>query len=101
VSIPVSYTVIGCLKDGKFWSQQYSYQVETYIDGKQQTLSLDAYEGKTIRIDGALSPGDCLGANTITIIDHKCRPDLHASKFKDPPQNTFDPRMDIDLKSEA
>jgi hypothetical protein len=81
MSAPVSYTVVGCVKDGKFWSQQYTYEVESYIDGKWQPASLGAYEGKTIQIDGALSPGDRLCAGTFTIISDKCRPRLHTSKF--------------------
>ena len=60
MSIPVQYTVVGCVTNGIFTSQQYSFQVESYIDGKFQVVSLDAYEGKTIQIDGFLSPGDHL-----------------------------------------
>jgi len=81
MSGPVSVTVVGCVKDGKFWSRQYTYQVESYIDGKWQAASLDVYEGKTIQIDGALSPSDRLTSSTFKIIDDECRPDLHSSKF--------------------
>jgi hypothetical protein len=81
VSAPVSCTVVGCVQGGKFWSRQYSYQVGSYIDGKWQAASLDAYEGKTIQIDGALSPSDILTAFTFTIISDKCRPRLHSSKL--------------------
>jgi hypothetical protein len=40
MSAPVSYTVVGCVKDGKFWSQQYTYEVESYIDGKWQASAM-------------------------------------------------------------
>jgi hypothetical protein len=104
MSIPVQYIVVGCVKNGIFTSRQYSFQVESYIDGKFQAVMLDAYEGKTIQIDGFLSPGDRLTPYKITVINDKCRPDLHTSKFVDLPQNTEnfeDPRMDIHLKSET
>jgi hypothetical protein len=81
MSAPVSFTVVGCVQGGKFWSRQYTYQVESCVDGKWQAASLDAYEGKTIQIDGALSPGDRLSAGTFTIISDKCRPRLHSSKL--------------------
>jgi hypothetical protein len=71
MSAPVSCTVIGCVQGGKFWSRQYTYQVKSYIDGKWQAASLDAYEGKTIQIAGALSPGDRLPANVrSTLVGH-------------------------------
>jgi hypothetical protein len=82
VSLPYSFTVTGCVKDGSFTSGRSKFQVESNINGKSQPESLDPYEGKTIQIDGMLSPGDRLTAGTFTIIDDRCRPDLYSSKFK-------------------
>jgi hypothetical protein len=81
MSLPVAFTVIGCVKGGKFKSGLYSFEVELYNNGKWQAASLDPYEGKTIQIDGMLSPGDHLNASKFTIIDERCRLDLHSSKF--------------------
>jgi len=81
VSLPVSFTVIGCVMNGQFTSESFSFSVVSYVNGVWQAASLGPYEGKTIRIDGMLSPGDRLSSSTFVIIDEKCRPDLHSSKF--------------------
>jgi hypothetical protein len=81
MSMPVSFTVVGCVKNGQFTSGLYSYQVELYNNGVRRPVSLAPYEGKTIQIDGFLSPGDHLTPHKFAIVDDKCRPDLHSSKF--------------------
>ena len=81
MSMPVSYTVVGCVKNGQFTSGSYTFQVESYNDGVRRPVSLTPYEGKTIQIDGFLSPGDHLTPHKFEIVDDKCRPDLHSSKF--------------------
>jgi hypothetical protein len=81
MSMPVSYTVVGCVKNGQFTSGLYTFQVELYNDGVRRPVSLTPYEGKTIQIDGFLSPGDHLTPHKFAIVDDKCRPDLHSSKF--------------------
>lgn len=80
-SLPASFTVTGCVKDGTFTSGRFSYQVRSYVNGQWQPAALGRYEGKTVRIDGMLAPGDRLGASTFVIVDEKCRLDLHGSKF--------------------
>jgi hypothetical protein len=81
MSMPVSFTVVGCVKNGQFASGPYTFQVESYNDGVRLPASLAPYEGKTIQIDGLLSPGDHLTPHKFAIVDDKCRPDLHSSKF--------------------
>lgn len=81
MSMPASYTVVGCVKNGQFESGPYTFQVELYNDGVRRPASLAPYEGKTIQIDGFLSPGDHLTPHKFAIVDDKCRPDLHSSKF--------------------
>jgi hypothetical protein len=81
MSMPVSYTVVGCVKKGQFASGSYTFQVELFSNGVRRPASLAPYEGKTIQIIGFLSPGDHLTPHKFTIVDDKCRPDLHSSKF--------------------
>ena len=80
-SLPVSFTVTGCVREGVFVSRQYKFNFGSHDDDVGwRPKSLLSYEGKTIRIDGMLMPGDCLNGS-ITIVDEKCRPELHDSKF--------------------
>ena len=80
-SLPVSFTVTGCVRDGVFVSEKYTFKYGSQVDGAGwRSKSLSAYEGKTIRIDGMLMPGDYLNGS-ITLVDEACRPELHDSKF--------------------
>jgi hypothetical protein len=80
-SLPVSFTVTGCVREGVFISRQYKFNFGSHVEGVGwKPKSLLAYEGKTIRIDGMLMPGDYLNGS-ITIVDETCRPELHDSKF--------------------
>jgi hypothetical protein len=80
-SLPVSFTVIGCVRAGVFVSEKYTFNFGSDVEGAGwRPKSLLAYEGKTIRIDGMLSPGDHLNGS-ITLVDETCHRELHNSKF--------------------
>jgi hypothetical protein len=80
-SAPVSFTVTGCVRSGIFVSERYTFQFGSFVDGAGWTpKSLFAYEGKTIRINGTLMPGDLLSGD-IVVVDEICRPELHQGKF--------------------
>jgi hypothetical protein len=60
---------------------QHTFKFGSYVDGNGWTpKTLRGYEGKTIRIDGMLMPGDHLNGS-ITLVDEERRTELHDSKF--------------------
>ena len=44
-------------------------------------MGLALYEGKTIRIRGFITPGDYLFVKYLTVVDDKCRPELHSREI--------------------
>lgn len=73
-SLPVPYAIVGCVHEGKFHSQGSA-------GPNLANPGIRALEGKTIRIQGWLSPGDRFGAQALYIVHEQCREDLHRSYF--------------------
>jgi len=73
-SLPVPYAVVGCVVHGVFQSRGFA-------DHKLVHPAIMAIEGKTIRVEGLLSPGDRFRATAIFVIDERCREDLHKRYF--------------------
>jgi hypothetical protein len=69
---PVGYAMVGCIKDGKFRLQGASGPA-------MDDPAVKALEGKTVRVEGYLSPGDRFHANAVLVVDDQCRDDLHKS----------------------
>jgi hypothetical protein len=70
-SLPVPYAIVGCVQEGHFASA-----------GAQRGEvgpRLKWLDGKTIRVEGQLSPGDRFRATAIFVVDTRCRADLHRS----------------------
>lgn len=81
-SLPVPYAIVGCISEGRFQSQG--------LMGRALASSvLRALEGKTIRIEGLLYPGDMFRGSAIFIVDNECRNNLHKRYFLCDPCQTL------------
>lgn len=74
-SLPVPYAIVGCIKEGKFQSEGKRVG-STLISPATRALA-----GKTVRVEGFLSPGDRFQATAVFIVDQRCRKDLQRSYF--------------------
>jgi hypothetical protein len=81
-SMPVEYAMVGCIKDGKF-------QLRSASGPRMDDPAIAALEGKTVRVEGLLSPGDGFHANAILVVDDACREDLHKTYFLCDPCQTL------------
>jgi hypothetical protein len=83
-SLPVPFVFVGCITGGKFTK-------EGRTGPNLVSPELLRLEGKTVRIEGWLSPGDFFKAQAVFVVDEQCRADLHKHYFLcDPCQTTFD-----------
>ena len=73
-SLPVEFAMVGCIKGDKFY---ISGAVSPSLVGSP----IKTLDGKTIRIEGYLSPGDSFRADALFIVDEGCREDLHKRYF--------------------
>jgi hypothetical protein len=73
-SFPVPFAMVGCVTGGKF-----AHQNLTGADLSQPELL--KLEGKTVRIEGWLSPGDEFVAQAVFVVDERCRTELHKRYF--------------------
>ena len=73
-SLPVPYAIVGCVIDAKFNSAGAA-------GPRLADPLIDTIEGKTIRVEGLLWPGDMFRANAIFIVDNRCLENLHKSYF--------------------
>ena len=80
-SAPVRYVATGCVTKGVFTSGPYTYRVQSKSGAEWRDASLASHEGKTVRLDGWLSPGDRLSMLSLTVVDDRCRPELHRRDF--------------------
>lgn len=80
--LPVAYAMVGCIKDGKF-------QLRGTTGPPMDDPAVVALEGKTVRVEGYLSPGDRFHANAVLIVDAQCRADLHKTYFLCDPCQTL------------
>ncbi len=72
-SRPVHKTVIGCVTDGVLIGDRgYSYRVRHADD--RSAVDLTPYEGRHIRYDGALLPGDVFFVRADPVDLGPCRP---------------------------
>ncbi len=69
-SLPVPFAVVGCIKDGRFQSRELVTPV--LANPAFRTL-----EGKTVRVEGDLSPGDRFLAKALFLVDETCQASLH------------------------
>jgi hypothetical protein len=81
-SLAVQYAMVGCIKGNKF---HMSGGVTPSLVG----APIKTLDGKTIRIEGYLSPGDSFQADALFIIDEVCREDLHQKYFLCDPCRTL------------
>lgn len=69
---PVPTTVVGCVRNAKVISDGYDLRV-TQSDGTVfHEIDLSVYEGKTVRVEGELLPGDLLVAEKFEVISPDC-----------------------------
>lgn len=73
-SLAVKYALVGCIKESKFYM---SGAATPELVGSE----IKSLEGKTIRVEGFLFPGDRFSAVSIFIVDDQCRNDLHKKYF--------------------
>ena len=81
-SLPVPYAIVGCVAKGVFRSQGFADRNLSHPASK-------AIEGKTVRVEGRLSPGDRFRATAVYIVDARCRPELHKRYFLCQPCRTL------------
>ncbi|KAA5595600.1 hypothetical protein [Blastochloris sulfoviridis] len=81
-SAPVPYAVVGCVSNG-------SFQAPGLVADGTVLPPIRAIEGKTIRIEGVLSPGDRFSARAVFIVDDRCREDLGQGYFLCDPCRTL------------
>jgi hypothetical protein len=81
-SLPVPYAIVGCIEGGSFRSQGFAGR-------SLVSAELKALEGKTIRIEGLLSPGDAFVASALYIVHEQCRAYLHRRYFLCSPCQTI------------
>jgi hypothetical protein len=103
-SLPVPYAVVGCISNGVFQSRGLA-------GGRLVHPAIKAIEGKTVRVEGFLSPGDRFQATAVFVIDESCREDLHKRYFLCEPCRTLpgrphkmlpkQPGIEVKLPSEA
>lgn len=84
-SLPVPYAVVGCVMKGQFYSRNMR-------SARLIHPSTKAIEGKTVRIEGRLSPGNRFRATAVFIVADTCREELHTAYFRCNPCRTL-PRM--------
>ncbi|NJL07642.1 MAG: hypothetical protein HC900_04785 [Methylacidiphilales bacterium] len=68
-SLPVPYALVGCVSHGSFRAPGLN------ADGVVLP-PIKAIEGKTIRVEGRLSPGNRFSATAVFVVDDLCREDL-------------------------
>jgi len=73
-SLPVEYAMVGCIKGNKF-------HINRAVSPSLVGFPIKKLDGKTIRIEGYLSPGDRFRAEALFIVDNVCREDLHKKYF--------------------
>jgi hypothetical protein len=81
-SLPVPYAVVGCISNGVFQSRGLA-------GGRLVHPAIKAIEGRTLRVEGHLSPGDRFRATAVFVIDELCREDLHKRYFLCEPCRTL------------
>lgn len=81
-SLPVEYAMVGCIKGGKFYINEAATPT---LAGSE----INALEGKTIRVEGYLSPGDRFDAISLFVVDDQCRSNLHKTYFLCDPCRTM------------
>lgn len=71
-SRPVPKTVTGCVIGGTFTDGQYTYKVRSRSGSAIVETNIARYEGKLIRIQGSLLPGDVLIERRIKVLSPSC-----------------------------
>lgn len=78
-SLPVPYAIVGCISNGVFQSDEPADGGFGWTSRSLVHPAIKAIEGKTIRVEGRLSPGDRFRATAVFVVDKLCRKDLHRS----------------------
>ena len=81
-SLPVAWAIVGCIKEGKFWFRGAAGPA-------MSDPALNQLEGRTVRVEGYLSPGDLFSANAVFVVDDQCRDDMHKTYFLCDPCQTL------------
>ena len=81
-SFPVEYAMVGCIKGDKFY-------INGTVSPSLVGSPIKTLDGKTIRIEGFLSPGDSFKAYALFIVDDVCREVLHKTYFLCDPCQTL------------
>jgi hypothetical protein len=64
------------VQSGTLSADGYVFRVTKNDGTEYRDVDLTAYEGKTLRVEGHLLPGDVLVADTIKVVAEDCRPSL-------------------------
>ena len=72
-SEPVPREVTGCVSDGALKADGYVYSVRVVGANRWRNVDLTAFEGMTIRVGGALLPGDVLNMQRLEVVATDCR----------------------------
>lgn len=81
-SLPVPFAQIGCVVDGAFRTNDPGRAVLSHP-------ALRALEGKTVRVEGTLSPGDRFHATGVFVVAPTCREELLGKQFLCSPCRTL------------
>lgn len=81
-SLPVPFARIGCVADGAFRTNEPGRAALSHP-------ALRALEGKTVRIEGTLSPGDRFHATGVFVVAPTCREELLGKQFLCSPCRTL------------
>jgi hypothetical protein len=74
-SEPVPREVSGCVSGGVLRAEGYAFTVRVTAAGRWRDVDLRAFEGMTIRVGGALLPGDVLVMQRLDVVAADCRGD--------------------------
>lgn len=72
-SDPVPREITGCVNGATLKADGYVYSVRVVAAGRWRDVDLTAFEGMTIRVGGALLPGDVLHMQRLEIVAPECR----------------------------
>ena len=71
-SDPVPREVTGCVSGGVLKADGYVYSVRVVGGARWRHVDLSAFEGMTIRVGGALLPGDVLHLQRLDVVASEC-----------------------------
>ncbi|MEZ5844260.1 MAG: hypothetical protein R3D27_11095 [Hyphomicrobiaceae bacterium] len=89
-SMPVPVTAIGCYSGNMLESGKSRLRL---VDRNQRPMPAGTLAGKTVSVEGMLTPDGRLTVVELTVVDDRCRRKLHSFEFLCSPCSTTAPRQ--------